>query len=83
MISQDTLIDYVKRKMPDAEVTLVDKTGMMDHYRLEIISEKFAGMNLLDRQRSVYEALNEPMKDGRIHALEIRSQTHEEAGGAG
>ncbi len=79
MISKETVIDYIKRAMPDAEVILTDKTGTMDHYRLEVISEKFQTMNLLDRQRFVYEALNEPMKDGRIHALEIRSRTPEEA----
>jgi stress-induced morphogen len=80
VISKDALVSYVKKGMPDAEVTLVDKTGMMDHYQIEIISEKFIGMNLLDRQRSVYAVLSEPMKDGRIHALEIRSKTPEEAG---
>ncbi|MEK7285829.1 MAG: BolA family protein [Nitrospirota bacterium] len=79
MISKEAIVSYVQKKMPDAEVTIVDKTGMMDHFQIEIISEKFIGVNLLDRQRSVYDALNEPMKDGRIHAMEIRSKTPEEA----
>ncbi|MCG3112277.1 MAG: BolA family transcriptional regulator [Candidatus Manganitrophus sp. SA1] len=79
MISQEMLISYIKKAMPDALVTVVDRTGTMDHYRLQIISEAFRGKNLLDRQRFVYQALDEPMKDGRIHALEIKSYTHEEA----
>jgi stress-induced morphogen len=79
MISQEMLISYIKQAMPDALVTVVDRTGTMDHYRLQIISEAFRGKNLLDRQRFVYQALDEPMKDGRIHALEIKSYTHEEA----
>jgi len=78
MISKEAVVAYLKQSMPDAEVSLVDKTGMMDHYCLEVVSEKFKGMNRLDRQRSVYVALNEPMKDGRIHALEITSRTPEE-----
>jgi len=32
---------------------------------------------LLDRHRMVYQALDEPMKDGRIHALEIKAETTE------
>ncbi|NOY84388.1 BolA family protein [hydrothermal vent metagenome] len=79
MISQDALIKYIKEAMPDAEVTVKDRTGTMDHYQVQIISEAFEGKNLLDRQRFVYQALNDPMKDGRIHALEIKSQTPTEA----
>lgn len=78
VISKEAVVGYLKKSMPDADVDIVDKTGMMDHYRLEIVSEVFKGMNLLDRQRSVYAALNEPMTDGRIHALEIKSRTPEE-----
>jgi acid stress-induced BolA-like protein IbaG/YrbA len=29
---------------------------------------------LLDRNRLVYQALNEPMQDGRIHAVEIKAE---------
>ncbi len=78
MISKEAIVSYIEKAMPDADVNVVDKTGMMDHYALEIVSSAFKGMNLLDRQRSVYAALNEPMKDGRIHALEIKSRTPEE-----
>ncbi|TAK07487.1 MAG: BolA family transcriptional regulator [Candidatus Manganitrophaceae bacterium] len=79
MISKEILIGYIQKAMPDAVVTVVDRTGTMDHYRVQIVSEAFRGKNLLDRQRFVYQALNEPMKDGRIHALEIKSFTPEEA----
>ncbi|MFQ5589165.1 MAG: BolA/IbaG family iron-sulfur metabolism protein [Nitrospiria bacterium] len=82
MISQDALIQYIEKAMPDARVTVKDRTGTMDHYQIQIISEAFEGKNLLDRQRFVYQALDVPMKDGRIHALEIKSQTPEEAASA-
>lgn len=79
MISKDVLINYIRKAMPDAEVEVVDRTGTMDHYKVKIVSEAFRGKNRLDRQRFVYDALSEPMKDGRIHALEIKSHTPDEA----
>jgi stress-induced morphogen len=78
MISRDIIARYIRQLMPDAEVTLVDRTGTMDHYQVQIVSELFQGKSRLDRQRLVYQALDEPMKDGRIHALEIKAQTPEE-----
>lgn len=80
MISNETLISYIKKAMPDAVVDIVDRTGTMDHFRISIVSSAFDGKNLLDRQRFVYQTLGEPMQDGRIHALEIKSATPGEAG---
>ena len=79
MISNESLIGYVKKTMPDALVTVVDRTGTMDHFVVRVVSAAFKGKSLLDRHRLVYGALSEPMSDGRIHALEIQAQTHEEA----
>jgi stress-induced morphogen len=78
MMSDDMMTRHIRQLMPDAEVTLVDRTGTMDHYQVQIVSGLFRGKNRLDRQRLVYQALSEPMKDGRIHALEIKAQTPEE-----
>ncbi len=78
MISQETLTDYIQRAMPDALVTMIDKTGTMDHLKVTIVSDAFHGKNLLDRHRLIYQALDAPMKDGRIHALELTAKTKEE-----
>jgi stress-induced morphogen len=43
-----------------------------------IISDAFRGQNLLDRHRLIYQALDAPMKDGRIHALELTAKTKDE-----
>jgi stress-induced morphogen len=79
MITPDVLTEYVRKVMPDAAVTVLDRTGTMDHLKVVVVSAAFAGKNLLDRHRLVYYALDVPMKDGRIHALEITAQTTEEA----
>lgn len=78
MITQETLTEYVRRALPDAVVTMLDKTGTMDHLKVTVVSDAFQGKNLLDRHRLIYQALDAPMKDGRIHALELTANTKEE-----
>ena len=48
------------------------------HYRLDIVSPRFAGCATLQRHRLIYEALG-PMMRGEIHALSIRALTPEES----
>lgn len=78
MITPETLTQYIQQAMPDASVAVTDRTGTMDHLMVRIVSAHFKGKNLLDRHRMVYQALDAPMKDGRIHALEIKAETPDE-----
>ena len=78
MISKEDLTLYVQRSLTDATVSVTDRTGTMDHFNIQVVSDKFKGKNLLDRHRMIYQALDEPMKDGRIHALEIKAKTTDE-----
>lgn len=79
MITADALTTYIRQAMSDASVSVTDRTGTMDHLQVTIVSDHFKGKNLLDRHRMVYQALDEPMKDGRIHALEITAKTADES----
>ncbi len=79
MISHDAVADYIRKVIPEAAVTVTDLTGTLDHLRVRVVSDQFKGKSLLDRHRMIYQALDEPMKDGRIHALEIRAVTKEES----
>ncbi len=78
MITSAVLTDYIHKSMPDAVVTVTDRTGTMDHLKVVVVSDVFRGKNLLDRHRLIYEALDVPMKDGRIHALELTARTNDE-----
>ncbi len=75
MISTDTLTSYIRQTLPDATVSVADRTGTMDHLMVRVVSDQFRGKSLLDRHRMIYQALDAPMKDGRIHALEITAET--------
>jgi stress-induced morphogen len=77
MITSEALTAYVRKALPDAKVSVTDRTGTMDHLSVRVVSDMFQGKTLLDRHRLIYEALGEPMKDGRIHALEIKTETTE------
>lgn len=55
-------------------VRVVDSSdGCGAKFQVLIVSPKFDGVDRLDRQRSVYEALESEMND--IHALTIKSWT--------
>ena len=75
MITPQTITDYVRQALADAQVTVTDRTGTMDHLNVRVVSDTFKGKNLLDRHRLIYQALDEPLKDGRIHALELKAET--------
>ncbi|HEU4686210.1 MAG TPA: BolA family protein [Nitrospira sp.] len=78
MITAETVATYIRQVMPDATVTVTDRTGTMDHLKVVVVSDVFAGKSLLDRHRLIYQALDAPLKDGRIHALEITAKTGQE-----
>ena len=78
MITPEVLTSFIHRMMPDATVSVSDRTGTMDHLNVQVVSDAFKDKNLLDRHRMIYQALDEPMKDGRIHALELQAKTTEE-----
>ncbi|MCC6964862.1 MAG: BolA family transcriptional regulator [Nitrospira sp.] len=78
MITAEAVTTYIRQVFSDAAVTVIDKTGTQDHLIVRVTSAGFAGKNLLDRHRMVYQALAGPMQDGRIHALEITATTPDE-----
>ncbi len=48
------------------------------HYRVLIVSERFAGQGLIERHRAVYRALGDLM-GSEVHALSIRALAPDEA----
>lgn len=51
------------------------------HFRIDIVSARFAGMKPLERHRAVYAALGALMQTD-IHALSVGARTPEEAAAA-
>ena len=65
----------LRQAFPDAsELAVVDRTGTGDHFQVVVDSPRFAGLSLVDQHRLVYEALAEPLADGTIHELRIKTK---------
>ena len=54
------------------------REGGESHFRLEIVSQDFAGKSRLERQRMVYGLLSEEIAAG-LHALTMKTLTPEES----
>lgn len=51
--------------------------GGETHFRVEIVSARFRGLRMLERQRQVYALLSDELQE-RVHALSMRTSTPEE-----
>ena len=69
------LEELLWRAFPDAtDVLVVDRTGGGDHFHVTVASSRFTGLSLLDQHRLIYDALAEPLSDGTIHELRIKTR---------
>ncbi len=75
MISADEISNLIKRAIPDAHVQVQDLTGGNDHFQIYAVSSAFNGKTLIDQHRLVQEAIQVAMNDGRIHAVQIKTET--------
>ncbi len=65
----------LERAFPDAsELAVVDRTGGGDHFQVVVASPRFDGLSLVEQHRLVYAALAEPLADGSIHELRIKTR---------
>ena len=71
----ERLESLLRGAFPDAhELRVEDHTGGGDHFQVTVASTRFAGLSLLDQHRLVNEALAEPLRDGTIHELRIKTK---------
>jgi stress-induced morphogen len=74
-MATDSLQALLARAFPDAtELRVEDRTGGGDHFQVTVASPRFAGLPLLEQHRLVNDALAEPLRDGTIHELRIKTR---------
>jgi stress-induced morphogen len=70
-----SLRTLLERAFPEAsDLDVVDRTGGGDHFQVSVRSDRFRGLSLVDQHRLVYDALAEPLQDGTIHELRIKTK---------
>ena len=71
----DRLESLLRDAFPDApELRVEDRTGGGDHFQVTVASPRFDELSLLEQHRLVNEALAEPLRDGTIHELRIKTR---------
>jgi len=74
-VAVERLESLLRDAFPDAEELRVeDRTGGGDHFQVIVSSPRFDGLSLLDQHRLVNDALADPLRDGTIHELRIKTR---------
>jgi stress-induced morphogen len=74
-VSVERLEQLLQSAFPDAgELRVEDRTGGGDHFQVTVASPRFDGLPLLDQHRLVNDALADPLRDGTIHELRIKTR---------
>ena len=74
-MSRERLQQLLEQAFPDAsDLSVADRTGGGDHFQVVVTSSRFEGLPLVEQHKLVYEALADPLADGTIHELRIRTK---------
>jgi stress-induced morphogen len=74
MPTTDELKQRIEAALPGADVAIQDTTGGGDHFRAEIVSERFEGLSRIQQHKLVYDVFGAEV-GGAIHALSIKTST--------
>jgi stress-induced morphogen len=79
MPSAEELRERIEQALPGADVSVTDTTGGGDHFRAEIVSERFEGLTRIQQHKLIYDVFGDEV-GGAIHALSIKTGTPSPAG---
>jgi stress-induced morphogen len=71
-MDENEVVRLIKKRLPDADVTIKDLAGDGDHYAATVVAEEFRGMSRVQQHQMVYEALEGNM-GGVLHALALQT----------
>ena len=76
MPTAEDLKRRIEDALPGAQAEVEDLTGGGDHFRAEIVSDRFGGLSRIEQHRMVYDVFGDEV-GGPIHALSIKTSTPE------
>ena len=74
MITVQEVTLLIQKTLPDAQIDVKDLGGG-DHLEVNVVSEKFSGLSLVQQHQLVYGALKNELKTETIHALALKTST--------
>ncbi len=74
--STDELRERIEAALPGARASVDDLTGGGDHFRAEVVSDRFAGLSRIEQHQLVYSIFGADI-GGPIHALSLKTTTPE------
>ena len=78
MPTAEDLKRRIEDALPGSQAEVEDLTGGGDHFRAEVVSERFDGLSRIEQHRMVYDVFGDEV-GGPIHALSIKTSTPEGA----
>jgi stress-induced morphogen len=72
MPSPEELQQRIAEALPGAEVRVEDLTGGGDHFRAEVVSDRFDGLSRIQQHKLIYDVFGDEV-GGPIHALSIKT----------
>jgi stress-induced morphogen len=64
----------IEGALPGAQASVEDLTGGGDHFRAEVVSDRFEGLSRIEQHQLVYGIFGDEV-GGAIHALSIKTST--------
>ena len=74
MPSAEELKTRIESALPGASASVEDLTGGGDHFRAEVVSDRFEGLSRIEQHQFVYGIFGDEV-GGPIHALSIKTST--------
>ena len=74
MPTAEQLRERIEAALPGARAHVEDLTGGGDHFRAEVVSDRFEGLTRIEQHQLVYSVFGDEI-GGPIHALSLKTST--------
>jgi stress-induced morphogen len=74
MPTTEELKARIESAIPGSQASVDDLTGGGDHFRAEVVSDRFAGLSRIEQHKLIYDVFGDEV-GGPIHALSIKTST--------
>lgn len=64
--------DRIRKAYPSCRVNVVDTTGTLDHFQIQVSTPEFASLSRIRQHQAILDLFREELKTGEIHAFEIK-----------